>query len=350
MIVISKNSYNYQLVCHIRCQKETFLHVGILYFDVVPLFLLLLFVIIAEVRDIVSHIYSNWTKVVLTCRLSNNELSGFMRKWAVRILTCRCKLMKKHWDEKIGQNSVLPLHPRTTPLGFVRSLLHLPDDNRKVDAAVKVSIIDALRSCRNNGGHLSKGKTSLCRFGQQGESLLWACNSKSTSDIMLTWQIATSILEVRYQGSSPTSNHKTVAICLSGYCVYLMVWCPELLPDDDVWSKSRCVAVKKVVRQALSGSSSRSYGQLVQLLGGDKLDSQVIKNGVKLGKQLVETINDEETAWKLLANFWSEMILYVSPSDNLKGHKDSIARGGELITLLWALLNHAGIVRRQQDQ
>jgi hypothetical protein len=40
------------------------------------------------------------------------------------------------------------------------------------------------------------------------------------------------------------------------------------------------------------------------------------------------------------------MILCVAPSDNLKGHKEAIARGGELITLLWVLLFLAGIVSR----
>jgi hypothetical protein len=54
----------------------------------------------------------------------------------------------------------------------------------------------------------------------------------------------------------------------------------------------------------------------------------------------------DDTAWKLLAEFWSEMILYVAPSDNLNGHKEAIARGGELITLLWVLLFHAGIVSK----
>lgn len=67
---------------------------------------------------------------------------------------------------------------------------------------------------------------------------------------------------------------------------------------------------------------------------------------MKLGKKLVETISNQEAAWKLLASLWSEMILYITPSDNLKGHAVAIARGGELITLLWALLNHVGIVSR----
>lgn len=55
------------------------------------------------------------------------------------------------------------------------------------------------------------------------------------------------------------------------------------------------------------------------------------------------------SSWELLAGFWSEMILYVAPSDNIKGHLQAIDRGGELITLLWALLTHVGIVDRPGD-
>lgn len=131
-----------------------------------------------------------------------------------------------------------------------------------------------------------------------------------------------------------------------------MTYYPEMPPDNAGWSKSRYDAVEKDAERALGrhylsrlSSTPDYYQQLVQLLG-DKSEHPVLKDGVKLGKQLVETINVEEEAWKLLANFWSEMILYVAPSDNLKGHKESIARGCELITILWVLLNHAGIISR----
>jgi hypothetical protein len=70
---------------------------------------------------------------------------------------------------------------------------------------------------------------------------------------------------------------------------------------------------------------------------------------MELGKRLADLAEAEEEAaatWRVLAGFWSEMILYVAPSENLDGHAEAIARGGEMITLLWALLAHVGIVRR----
>jgi hypothetical protein len=43
------------------------------------------------------------------------------------------------------------------------------------------------------------------------------------------------------------------------------------------------------------------------------------------------------------------MILYIAPSENLDAHAEAISPGGELITLLWTLLGHAGIVDRLDD-
>ena len=235
------------------------------------------------------------------------------------------------------------------------------EEGQGASAAVKVCIINALRSSINNiSGRLSNGVASL-RRKQVGESFLWACDGKGTSDTILVWHIATCILEVKHpyqhdqeQGSPPITNpnHKIAATGLSRYCAYLVTMSPELLPDNNAWSKSLHEAVKKDAECAVAGhASGRSstpeddYQKLVELLSANA-KHEMLKNGVELGKQLVETINDKETTWKLLADFWSEMILYVAPSENLKGHSEAIARGGELITLLWALLFHAGIVSR----
>uniref|UniRef100_A0A0D3HM02 Uncharacterized protein n=1 Tax=Oryza barthii TaxID=65489 RepID=A0A0D3HM02_9ORYZ len=70
----------------------------------------------------------------------------------------------------------------------------------------------------------------------------------------------------------------------------------------------------------------------------EKSKHKVLKRGATLGQELVES----NTGWEKLEGFWSKMILYLAPSENLDGHKEAIARGGELITLLWAMLAHDG--------
>ncbi|KAF0905550.1 hypothetical protein E2562_007347 [Oryza meyeriana var. granulata] len=61
---------------------------------------------------------------------------------------------------------------------------------------------------------------------------------KGTTDVLLVWHIATSIFQVRCPTASSSSDsdgnsNKVVATHLSGYCAYLVAYCPELLPDDD---------------------------------------------------------------------------------------------------------------------
>uniref|UniRef100_K4A041 DUF4220 domain-containing protein n=1 Tax=Setaria italica TaxID=4555 RepID=K4A041_SETIT len=336
-------------------------------FDLVPLILLSVLVMMSEVRDIATYIYSNWTKVAVTCHLVNHASSQhslLKKKWIGLLLRCRCKLMK-HWDEKIGQCTMLEICPRTTVPVLLRRLLNLPDHKRKVNvpAAVKVCIMEVVRSTRNRD--LSNGTASLRCRGQVGERLLWACNNKSVSYTILTWHIATIILEVRYphrldqqQGSSspiPNTDYKIVATHLSRYCAYLVTWCPELLPDDDAWSRSLYEDVKKDVERVLAGCTAgdsltpeANCQQLIEVLSADA-KHEVLKEGARLGKQLLALVvegEDDTALWKLLAEFWSEMIVYVAPSDNQKGHSEAIARGGELITLLWVLLFHAGILSR----
>ncbi|CAL5091545.1 unnamed protein product [Urochloa decumbens] len=356
--------YKHQMRCVFWCSERHSIstsnhkHFGFFLFDDIPLIILLSLVVISEVMYIMSYICSNWTKVALISHhikhASLQNCSPRMQKWFGLLLKHKCRLLK-YWDEKIGQGSVLVVHPRTTPLLVLRRLLGLPDLDRsvKIPEAVKVCIIRTLRSYRSNGHHLSNGTGSL-RQSTVDERFLWACSSISTSDIILTWHIATCILELKHpygHGFLPEFDNKITATHLSRYCAYLMAWSPELLPDNEEWSSSLYAVVKKNAKCALALVGCSAWGslapeveyqQVIQLLSANS-NHAILRNGVMLGEQLVELIEGEQAAWMVLAEFWSEMILYIASSDNVKGHLEAIARGGELITLLWALLTHAGI-------
>ncbi|XBI49212.1 hypothetical protein VPH35_112813 [Triticum aestivum] len=290
----------------ITCMRnQRAIRFGRLHFDLVPGLLLTVFVMVAEARDIASHICSSWTKVILTCR-------------CVRRASLKLPPVVPKWN-----------------------------NNVKVPSEVKACTINALRSTSgSNGAGLSKGMTTL-RQSQTGRSLLWACsNSKGTSDTILVWHIATAILEVRHPHHQGDGRPSSVSDMMSRYCAYLVESCPELLPDDDAWSKYLYNKVKKDANRALATGSSTPVSsmsseagcrQLIEMLGA-RQNHEVLKDAAKLAEQLGEVAGGED-----------EMILYLAPSDNIKGHLQAIDRGGELITLLWALLAHIGIIDRPGD-
>lgn len=158
---------------------------------------------------------------------------------------------------------------------------------------------------------------------------------------VLMWHVATSIFEMNRQRHQPPTGahdqpHRTTATILSRYCAYLVAHRPDLLPEEDDWCKKLYKDAQQEASRVLHKSSSIQNSLR-------ESSNTMLKDGAELADKLMENPN---TGWQELAGFWSEMILYLAPSENLDGHAEAIARGGEVITLLWALLAHAGIVDR----
>uniref|UniRef100_A0ACD5T765 Uncharacterized protein n=1 Tax=Avena sativa TaxID=4498 RepID=A0ACD5T765_AVESA len=259
----------------------------------------------------------------------------------------------EHWEDKMNQCSILVLHGRRNPLALFRRLAHLPDQKKKVPRAVKAAVVDAVRSyirirCPRNGA-----ATPLqLKVGDNNDPVWTFHGAKGAADAMLVCHVATSILEVRSRCQKlPISDHEIIATHLSRYCAYLVAYTPELLPDDALWCSSLYKAVKKDATRVLScGGTTTSMApeaedqRLVRLLSASS-KQQVLKDGAELGRWLAELVEGEEVAWKALAGFWSERIVCVAAvSYNIDEHAEAVARGGELVTLLWALLAHVGVV------
>jgi hypothetical protein len=126
------------------------------------------------------------------------------------------------------------------------------------------------------------------------------------------------------------------------------VFVPKLLPDHQWDTKTIFDEVDKEAREYLGGVKTlQEMYQVMKNLG--ELEETICVKGAKLGK-LLETMTDYSTRWKVIADFWSEMILFVSPSENVRGHIERLTHGGEFITRLWALLTHAGIVEPHKEK
>ena len=54
---------------------------------------------------------------------------------------------------------------------------------------------------------------------------------------------------------------------------------------------------------------------------------QILKRGAVLGKRLLVDITDNELRWKILADFWADMMLFMAPSDDTTVHGEYLTNG-----------------------
>ncbi|WVZ61525.1 hypothetical protein U9M48_011386 [Paspalum notatum var. saurae] len=235
------------------------------------------------------------------------------------------------------------LHPdRDRPLGLRKT-----EKPKELPLAVKKALVQSLERTQ---GKLANGESSLLPNG--ADDLVWACRlglargSRGTSCsqkeenqvyIILVWHIATCYCEKELAGAvtEECKEHHEAATILSKYCAYLVVSAPKLLPGHHC---DTSLAFEEVVKEAMSHQSAA---------GTPEEEDSVYQKGLKLGEQLK---NMEAThCWKVMVDFWAEMLLYLAPSENVKELVEHLAKGGEFITHLWALLTHAGILNRGES-
>jgi len=142
------------------------LYFGSLYNDMVPLYLAIAVLVLAEAREIVSYICSNWTKVALICHHVNQacwQRSRVVQKCICSLLKYRrCKLVN-NWDDKMKQCSVLVLRRRKTPL-LLRRLLRSLDTGKKVKVPniVKAAIFETLKGKSFTTEQVDHGAVWVC--------------------------------------------------------------------------------------------------------------------------------------------------------------------------------------------
>lgn len=254
-------------------------------------------------------------------------------------------------------------------------------------------IVSCLRKY-SNGGPLTNGETALHLHGE----FSWTVNlgNHSQTVVMLLWHIATEYCSMAAShdqeadiesGPQPDvkmkiENYKQVAITLSRYCAYLISFVPELLPGNstdilyvfnDVLLEGRCALrqgkpsrneLLKVITDSESGGGDGGGGDdddhnnnnttttttnnntntNTTTNNNNISEDSIFVKGLKLGRALEE--KDALYRWELMAEFWVETIVYIAPSDNAAAHMGRLAQGGEFLTHVWAILTHAGILKR----
>jgi hypothetical protein len=240
-----------------------------------------------------------------------------------------------------------------------------PDKPIELPAVIKEAIVCSLK---RTDGKLTNGKSSLVSNGAQ--DLLWACGhdiypdkicskkKENQTHLIMTWHVATCYCEMATAKKNLCQNegtelkfHLDIGTKVSKYCAYLVVAGRRFLPGHPDDTLCLLDAVAREATNILQ--NSRDKYEVIRNLA--ESEETIFQRGA-MGKQLEKLffgkkeIQDATQCWKVLADFWAEMLLYIAPSDNTHAHVAQLAEGGEFITHLWALLSHAGIHEREEHE
>ncbi|KAK1604389.1 hypothetical protein QYE76_028062 [Lolium multiflorum] len=360
--------------------------------------LFLMFVVtFLEAFQLCLHMTSGWFKVALILSYVNNRgLQNIIACFPHRIIGFLLRLeVLRPWAHRLGQYSLLQnCKSKRRPINCLHYvtlfLVNKAKKGRKRGKLAKLSeqlkqaVVDSLVE---SNGHLTNGVRSL-RNNDVHEQLSWACDGKVTHTI-LVWHIATAICKIKldaamakkgsclstccayiYACTSTTrledaplseSNKKTLelselASTMSQYCAYLIAFAPGLLPDHSFDSTSmldRSIEDVSELLASLRGAKTMEAKceEWMNMNNTNDHDVRPVTQGVRLARQLTNKIEDVALQWKVLSDFWAEMMLYIAPCDDAqaRAHLDALARGGEFITHLWTLLTHAGVLERDHD-
>jgi hypothetical protein len=321
------------------------------------------FIFIESYQFFAFFVFSNWHKVRLLCQ--------YVRKWRKwpRLVYVPLKFLchatsTKYWKGTLGQYSILQLEPHW----FKRFLLWI--SLQSLEESLTTSSVSlhpetmkaVLRELKKCGGHIHNG---LRVFHRSDDSPLPSPYLWEPVRIIVTFNVVTSICSYglnKEKASEEVMKNHDVANQLSGYCAYLVAFQPELVSSAEVLSILGFVrAMIRKIRWALADANYRfdedeRYEKLIGILKyprvGPKRDvgpettyteSTYLLLAAEMAQYLHENYN-EQLRWEVLASFWANMMLYISPSVRAVAHASKMASGGEFITILWALLTNAGIL------
>ncbi|KAF7851239.1 hypothetical protein BT93_L4284 [Corymbia citriodora subsp. variegata] len=254
--------------------------------------LLIMSILAVELAQFATMIFSEWAKVTYICKYVRNEWWQ-RNRCAGKLIEILCRVwLVKPWGRQLRQYSLLKLYSYSPSKNGQKQL-----DPTNLSKEVKMAI------SRSLGKYLVMEHASL-RRNDLSDELSWACNLETTTHIIMVWHIATTFCEHERQ--------LWLATKLPQYLAYLVVFAPRLLP----------------------GHPCRT--------------DYIFDRAVGEARELLELVNgaaDKWQIWKVLADFWADMMLYVAPSNDTAAHAKYLTTGGEFVTHVWVLVSHAGITR-----
>ncbi|XP_020163031.1 uncharacterized protein [Aegilops tauschii subsp. strangulata] len=310
-----------------------------------------------QLLQIWSYCASDWANVSLVCKYARHpSWHGNACIEKLLLLLGRPHKWLRYWRNTIGQYSVLDSFSSSY---WARLKHHLPRGKagkpKELTMEVKRAIAHTIK--HSVCDRLSHGASALMKHHMSNE-LHWACEISDEFTLIhsiLVWHVATSYYEISeadtYTNQIYMHSNQKIAISLSRYCAYLVAFAPTLLPSRPMETTCILDDFEQEAKEQFQNlvSPKEKYEKLRELHNGagagGTMVAELLTKGAIIGKT-IEGMGNRMIRWDLLADFWAEMLVYIAPSDNVAGHIELLAEGGEFVTHVWALLMHAGILER----
>ncbi|KAG7943651.1 hypothetical protein I3843_15G052200 [Carya illinoinensis] len=339
-------------------------------------------------------------------KFSKRATSALLRRWSESvagfnlITYCLEQLSKKSNEE--NDQWCLGIYKKTThllhhhvrkyvvePLGaqqFLDELKYAPKDPLREDLW-KFIFDELLQKSKeaDQPEHIKKISSArgayvlkeYCKKNLGGKVLLFETlktdyiENVTFDESLLLWHIATELCyhgseidhetkaqpdeqELGYNGSQV--DHKFISKLISEYMLYFLVMKPTMMSDvasiSDIRYRDTCAEAKRFFRKMGLGPKNKEEDACENLLAvntdvkpiyikGDKSKS-ILFDACILAKELQKLEGIEK--WKVISKVWVEMLSYASNHCRLDAHAQQVSRGGHLISLVWLLMAHFGLV------
>jgi Protein of unknown function, DUF594/Domain of unknown function (DUF4220) len=212
--------------------------------------------------------------------------------------------------------------------------------------ALNVHIYNVLVKARSY-----RGSKALERHGQL-KTLEWSMK-KEFDECIILWHVATDIC-FHADKSNQLSQDDPISVVswkVSNYMVYLLTQQQSMMQLG--YGKTRfeatCAVAKKIFKTERKLEEQKARELLLEkTFEGGEDGVSVLVDGCRLAREMLKI--DKKIKWQVIGETWMEMLAYASIHCDSYQHAKALSRGGELLTHIWLLMAHMGVVEEHKMQ
>ncbi|GKV47236.1 hypothetical protein SLEP1_g54154 [Rubroshorea leprosula] len=294
------------------------------------------------------------------------------RRWSRRIPQCNfitCFVDDRpYWLNKLADFfhirnvlDAIKLSRYLSSRDFTEEVWHFILEEMKRKAAFAATVEQGIKISSKRGD-------GILDSNNEHRRLIWSVKDLDYSKSLLTWHFATDLCFHDEDDSPPSNNmdgnlinYKAISKLLSDYMLYLMEMQPGMMSTVSLdWKdvhKQSCDDVRRFFNSP-SRLDGKYFSRAILQLGPDSRDFLfkfpfyrgakrypiLHYHANKLAHQLKGFHGGSHgIPWKLMSQVWVEIMCYAAINCKPNVHAQQPSKGGELITLVWLLMNHLGI-------